>query len=146
MHPGGAAVLLDDEGEKLTAENAALCRSNERFQREVEELRTLRDRGLLNDLKSASQDGLVPSNELMGMLSKNMADALAGIDAVLAEATQQKFTIVDSPQLQASGSLSRRQSMVVKQATRPSTPSYAHVSPCLGLQLASLVADFPLIV
>lgn len=116
----------DRELEALTEENALLCRSNERVRGEVEELRTLRDRGLLQDLKSATPDGLVPSSELTGMLGKNLTDVFAGIDAVLAETAQRKFTIVDRTQ-PATSSLSRRQSMVFKQATRPSTPAFAHV-------------------
>ncbi|VDC02541.1 unnamed protein product [Peniophora sp. CBMAI 1063] len=120
-----ASEEYNGEVEKLTAENAALCRSNERIREEVEELRTLRDRGLLQDLKSASPNGLVPSGELAGLLAQNMANVFAGIDAVLAETAQRKFTVIDRPQPPTT-SLSRRQSMVFKQATRPSTPAFAH--------------------
>lgn len=116
----------DGELEMLTEENAALCRSNERIREEVEELRTLRDRGLLQDLQSASPEGLIPSSELAGMLAQNLTNVFAGIDAVLAETTQRKFTVTDRPQA-TSTSLSRRQSMVFKQATRPSTPAFSHV-------------------
>ncbi|KZV77113.1 hypothetical protein PENSPDRAFT_645392 [Peniophora sp. CONT] len=109
----------DGELEALTVENAALCRSIERF-------RTLRDRGLLSDLKNATAEELVPSSELTNLLVKNMGDVFAGIDVVLADTAQRKFTIVDRAQ-PPSASLSRRTSMVFnfKQPTRPSTPAHA---------------------
>ncbi|VDC00269.1 unnamed protein product [Peniophora sp. CBMAI 1063] len=86
---------LKTENETLLAENGVLRGANERLTREIEELRSLRDNGLLQDLSASSPQGLIPSGELAEKLAQNMANVFAGIDAVLEETKQRKFEVFD---------------------------------------------------
>ncbi|VDC01757.1 unnamed protein product [Peniophora sp. CBMAI 1063] len=87
---------LRGENGRLEMENNMLRQAKERMDREVDELRALRDQGLLQDLSAATPELLIPSKGLSGILADNMASVFAGIDAVLEETKQRKFTVFDS--------------------------------------------------
>ncbi|VDC01009.1 unnamed protein product [Peniophora sp. CBMAI 1063] len=102
------AISLRTENDRLQEENLSLRQTNDILKRQVEELRSLRDRGLLHDLKAASPEDLYPSEELMDMCARLLPEMHARIDEVLKETEQRKFTVIDRDQVQREPASSNR--------------------------------------